>query len=115
MSVKHVLSPVQFHTRVLNHGDGHASIDRFHGDEHMGHMTLEPHPDGSRIIEGLEVHPAYQREGHATEMFHVAEKLGMRPTHSTDRTYEGDQWAKKVGGHLPKIDGYADHYGEWNQ
>lgn len=60
------------------------------------------HPKTNRI-ESVRVDPSHQRRGIATEMFNVAiQRLGKEPKHSSDRSDEGDAWARSVGGTLPR-------------
>lgn len=132
--VHRVLSKPQFVTSIVKHPQGSRTFTRTHGGVEMASMSLEPTagredegyhdaPPGSRAVEGIEVHPDYQGQGHATDMWHMAQKLGLNPVHSVDRTLAGDTWARKMGGHLPPLPTsestgyplYAEHYGEWNQ
>ena len=54
----------------------------------------------------LETHPKYRRQGLATKLWNYAKlrsDIGIpTPKHSTARTRQGEAWAKKVGGELPK-------------
>jgi GNAT superfamily N-acetyltransferase len=60
-------------------------------------------------VSAVETHPKHQRQGLATKLWNYAGSLGHMgvpaPKHSTMRTAEGEQWAKKVGGEVPERKG----------
>jgi hypothetical protein len=61
-------------------------------------------------IADIGVRPDYRRRGVATGMWNEAYRLNdvdpdiVSPTHSSNRTDEGDAWARSVGGELPERD-----------
>jgi GNAT superfamily N-acetyltransferase len=85
-------------------------------DEQGGHNIVakkEDKPIGAmrwahgRGVDSVDVNPEHQRKGVATAMWNMAIDLKKQdksiPTikHSQDRTYEGEDWAKKVGRYYP--------------
>lgn len=57
-------------------------------------------------IEDIYVHPDARRQGIASSMWDLAHQVSKEtrtptPQHSSQRTLEGDEWAKSVGGQLP--------------
>ena len=69
---------------------------------------LEWHSRSDNRISNLFVEANHRREGVATGMWNYAHEMakttkGVKPpTHSSDRTDEGDAWAKATGGPVPK-------------
>ena len=67
----------------------------------LSNMTLDR---GGEIM-GLETHPKYRNQGHASRLWDTAnrnsENAGVKPKHSDLMTEAGEGWAKKVGGELP--------------
>lgn len=61
-------------------------------------------------LRNIDVDPEYQRQGVATSMWRFAQQLGQRssrvpsPIHSTERTPEGDAWARSTGDFVPPND-----------
>ena len=43
----------------------------------------------------------YRCQGLATALWRLAERLGMEPRHSDNRTDDGDAWARRLGGGVP--------------
>lgn len=80
--------------------------------EPVGHMTWHTHPvedEGFTYydtgeIDRLRVHPDHQRQGIATALWNEGQKYEPAPRHSPYRTPEGDGFARKMGGPLPKAD-----------
>jgi hypothetical protein len=72
-------------------------------DEEVGQMIWSP-----RSIRAINVPAEHQRQGVATALWHEGHRLAgeqrsiPRPAHSTERTRQGDAWAKSVGGRLPR-------------
>ena len=78
------------------------------GTETVGH--LEWHGDTEDTfnhVQDVEVDPTMRRQGIATGMWNHAQHISTQfddvapPRHSSNRTNEGDSWAKAVGGHIP--------------
>jgi GNAT superfamily N-acetyltransferase len=69
---------------------------------HVGFLHINP--DGE-TIGNIFVAPDHRRKGVGTAMLNYAKQLGVVPKHSSNRTPEGDAWAKAVGGDLPKNEG----------
>jgi len=86
--------------------------DRIVGQLHT-HGSTGYDPDvGARTRAGevgyLDVDPGHQRRGIATSLWQQAHDYAgkndlAKPVHSKDRTADGDAWAQKVGGSLPKL------------
>jgi hypothetical protein len=72
----------------------------------IGRMDLPVHPDEDGNREIYDVNSTLKREGIATGMYNHAVAAGLNPVHSTQRTPEGDAWARKVGGDVPKTNTY---------
>lgn len=51
---------------------------------------------------GIEVTPAYRRQGLATAMWQFAQEAPKKPKHSNQRTDDGEAWARSVGGPVPR-------------
>lgn len=68
----------------------------------VSNLTL----DEKGKVSGVETHPEFRRQGLATKLWNYAKErsdMGIpEPKHSTMRTKEGEEWAKKIGGDLPK-------------
>lgn len=62
----------------------------------------------SRHVHGVQVVPEHRRKGVATSLWNEGQRLASEnakipaPKHSTDRTDDGDAWARSVGGRLPR-------------
>lgn len=75
-----------------------------HGD--VGHLYW--HPETGEIKDVL-VMGEHEGKGIASKMYAVAHSTAANnkdipaPAHSSQRTREGDAWAKKVGGALPPL------------
>jgi len=82
-----------------------AFIDDSFGRMHLGSLAWNQEGE----ITGVYVPKRLRRRGIATAMFNVAHEVaeGMEdmnpPKHSADRTFEGDAWAKAVGGVIPSL------------
>jgi len=72
-------------------------IRAFSGEKDIGHMRWNP-----KEILGVDISPEHRRKGVATEMWNMGQGLRPKPKHSSDRTDEGDAWARSVGGRLPR-------------
>jgi hypothetical protein len=62
---------------------------------------------GSGTVRRVLVSARFRRNGIATELWRRAHKLAnlgvvSRPRHSVIRSFEGDAWARAVGGHVPR-------------
>lgn len=68
----------------------------------LSNLTL----DEKGKVSGVETHPKYRRQGLAKKLWDYAgsrSDIGIpAPQHSTMRTKEGEAWAHKVGGEVPK-------------
>lgn len=75
-------------------------------DKKSGKMLANMNLDAEGKVQGVETHPDYRRQGLATKLWNYAKErsdMGIpEPKHSSARTKEGEEWAKKVGGELPK-------------
>ena len=67
----------------------------------VGSMELAPEPDENGEREVLDIGVMFKRHGIGTGMWQYAQKAGLNPRHSDERTDEGDAWARSVGGKLP--------------
>ena len=105
MSAQDNLSPSQFNV-VLDHHNGEinhtitAYTDR---GNNAGSMEWSK---SSGQIEDLFVHPEARRQGIASHMWDLAHQVSKEagtpvPHHSSERTPDGNSWAKSVGGRLP--------------
>lgn len=65
----------------------------------VGQMAWHPK---THSITGITVDPEEQRQGIATAMWNMGQKMRPKPQHSADRTTAGQAWAKSVGGRLPR-------------
>ena len=111
-----------FHGVELRHEihQGGVDISAHLGDDWVGSLQL----DKTGRVEDIQVDDAHQGKGIGTAMWRHAEKLHQAgqitnpPKHSNYRTYEGEFFARSVGGHLPKntaewVQGYPkDHFGK---
>jgi GNAT superfamily N-acetyltransferase len=73
----------------------------------LGSLKWDLGADGD--IAGLDVRPDARRIGVATALWKAAHALSAQqgwppPRHTTDRTDDGDSWARAVGGSLPEPD-----------
>lgn len=66
-----------------------------------GGTMLSPSADGMRVM-WLDVHPNHRRKGIATGMWNYAKQQGYNPVHSSQRTPDGEAWAKSLDGPLPE-------------
>lgn len=104
----------------------YKASERFPGTDHLQdeHVIEAVHPEHGVIgelavrarngggrqaghIDDVWVDKQMQRQGVGTAMWEHAHQLAdqkviPRPKHSPQRTHEGDQWARKVGGRLPR-------------
>jgi hypothetical protein len=78
-------------------GSGLHKIVAMYGDTRVGHMAWN-----AKEIHGVDVADPHQRRGLATEMWNWGQEMRPRPKHSSDRTNQGDAWARAVGGKLPR-------------
>lgn len=61
-------------------------------------LFMDREGNGTAIVEGVEVHSAYRRQGIASRMLEVARSLVDYPiVHSTMLTGDGEAWSEKVG------------------
>ena len=104
------LSKKQFKDVYFTHGnagpeyDNVAAYDANHDE--LGHIGWMGGSTGE--IKHINVEPEHQRKGLGTELLNQAKSISKKknrkaPTHSAERTEEGDAWAKKVGGKLPPL------------
>jgi hypothetical protein len=109
MAATRHLSALQF-----EHGVNAKGIHRLDAvDEHgtsLGYMTWHSRPD---IDEGFikylpgeigMINVEVSRQGVATALWHEGQKYDPAPVHSPYRTPQGDSWARKIGGRLPRAD-----------
>ena len=77
-----------------------------HPDGRIGGVIMWHHKDG--LIQGLKVNPEFRRQGLATELLHQARGVSstaddvVPPRHHSDRTEEGEAWARSLGEDLPE-------------
>lgn len=75
-------------------------------DKKSGKMLSNLNLDEEGKVQGVETHPDYRRQGLARKLWDYAKsqsEMGIpEPKHSATRTKEGEEWAKKIGGELPK-------------
>jgi hypothetical protein len=67
----------------------------------IGTMQITELGNNHQIV-GVNTTENFKRKGIATLLFRKALSVGLTPRHSSDRTEDGDAWAKSVGGYLPK-------------
>ena len=96
--------------------DGAILISANH-PEHGRVGTLELEPEWSpsvpkRQVRSLLVKKDFRRKGVATGLWNYAERAGLNPEHSPQRTKEGDLWAKSLGTPLPKLTRENYPYGQ---
>jgi hypothetical protein len=98
------LNGVQFEYHPPEMGnESHRIIARQENGGYAGHMLWS-----SKQVRNIDVAPAVQRQGVATGMWNEGQRLAAEnsripaPKHSTQRTNEGDAWARSVGGRLPR-------------
>lgn len=95
-----------FHGANLSHEihSGGVDISATIGKQNVGYLQL----DETGKVEDIGVNKEHQGKGIGTAMWRHAEKLHatgqvpFSPKHSDYRTYEGEFFARSVGGHLPK-------------
>lgn len=63
----------------------------------LGHMTWD-----KGVVKGVHVNESQQHKGIATQMWEHANKITPGLSHSSNRSDQGNAWAKKVGGPLPE-------------
>jgi GNAT superfamily N-acetyltransferase len=107
MAASDHLSPTQFGEYTLEHSgpahDGSHTIQAFHNDRPIGELRWAK----GYGVHSVDVLPEHQRKGLATAMWNKAIELKKSnkniPTikHSTERTEDGNDWAKKVGRYYP--------------
>jgi len=90
----------------------HVQVAKQNTFHDAGHMDW----DGSGKLEEIHVDTNFRRKGVATKMWNVAKAYSAtssgaipHPTHSNERTFEGDQWAKSTGDPVPK----NEHPSNW--
>lgn len=79
------------------------------GGRRVGHLTWEKTDSPSSEILVVEVDPEHRRRGLATEALRHSQRIAAAsggripmPTHASDRTPEGDAWAKSTGDPVPE-------------
>ena len=73
----------------------------------LGEMTLEkPDSSGNRTVRMVEVDLEARRQGIARKLWETAQKKGLNPAHSIQRSVDGEAWAKKMGGARPERPGF---------
>lgn len=90
--------------------DAHVVRAHLPDRPNVAEMSIRAKPGGPDRPRGhindIQVEPDLQRQGIGTALWKHANELAdqkvvPRPKHSKQRTDEGDQWARKVGGRLP--------------
>lgn len=77
----------------------HEIVAKLNGEQ-VGHLQWDAY---TNEVTGVGVHPEHRRQGLATAMFDMANKITKNNmSHSSIRTSEGDAWVKSVGGHTPE-------------
>lgn len=85
--------------------NNYARIDIFNNAGAVGYIEWDV-DDGE--IQKVFVGKPYRRQGVGTYLWELVEKWTSEnnmtePEHSSKRTFEGDAWAKSIGGHIPDI------------
>lgn len=89
------------------------------GGRRVGFLEWDKTDNGSSEIWNIEVDPAHQRKGLATEALRHSQRVAQAsrgvipvPRHSENRTPEGDLWARSTGDPFPKNkwQGYTPQY-----
>lgn len=112
MSAGDSLGPQFVEHRYTPKGEGENpmahQIDAYKGDEHVGFMQWYDLRNGKYQgdrhgqVAQIGVYPPHQRQGIASGMWAAARAYAdlhediPEPKHSTNRTFAGQQWAKKV-------------------
>jgi GNAT superfamily N-acetyltransferase len=63
---------------------------------------------GTGEIVNIRVADAHKRQGIATHLHTLSQQFDPPARHSSNRTDDGEAWARKVGGDLPKRKGQRD-------
>jgi GNAT superfamily N-acetyltransferase len=99
------VNEIQFNYVGPSMGAGHHEVqaNMGGGPTDVAHMAWN-----AKGIINVEVPPEHQRKGVATALWNEGHRLAETskripaPKHSTDRTNEGDAWARSVGGRIPR-------------
>ena len=104
-------SPASSNNAKDEHGDP-VKVAKQYTFNDAGRMEWQS--DGK--LEEIHVDTNFRRQGVATKMWHFAKALSATkpgvipyPTHSDERTKEGDAWAKSTGDPVPK----NEHPSHW--
>lgn len=112
-------------------GDLPEGLKFQHVDRGDSHKVMAIHPDVGQIgqlswfkkaspgdhkageVDGIEVHPDYQRRGVASALWNYANSIPVKPKprHSTELTDKGRAWSTSVGRPEDEIDQASR--GEW--
>jgi len=99
MSAADHLQPLQFKHIVT--GPGAYKIEAYHPDEgHVGNMLVD---SSNGAIAELRTRPDVRRRGVATAMFNHAQQYDPPAKHATQRTPEGNAFAKSTGAYVPRL------------
>lgn len=98
MSAIDHLQPLQF--KHSNPGPGAHQLSAYHGDEKVGHMLWDK--KSGKILE-LRTRPDVRRQGVATGMFNHGQSYDPPPKHASERTPEGNHFAKSTGTKVPPL------------
>lgn len=63
----------------------------------VGHITF-----GNGKVHGIHVEPGHRRKGIGTALYSHASKAAGPLTHSANRTDDGEAFARKAGGRIPR-------------
>jgi hypothetical protein len=108
---------LQLPSKWANSGSYHE-VTAYNSDhDNIGHMQW--HVKTGEIID-VRVNEEHQRKGVATALHSMAHKVAgefnvAKPVHSDDRSDQGDEWAKSIGGPLPKRKTVQDYEEMWGR
>lgn len=74
-------------------------ITTYHGDKKVGELNWF---GTTGMVHHVDVEPDHARHGVATAMWQWGQEMTPKPKHSSERTTQGDAWARSVGGPLPR-------------
>jgi len=102
----------------MSSDDSYHEVKAYNSEhDNIGH--LQWHKSTGEILD-VRVEPEHQRKGIATALHSMAHKVAgefnvVKPVHSGDRSDQGEEWAKSIGGPLPKRKTVQDYEDMWGR